>query len=456
MRSSPASGYDADERLALFPLDARIEGGPGRERLVVAGHDLADLAERYGTPLYLYDQATIDGAVDAYRGALATYPGETGITYAAKAFLCLAVAQWAQDRDLWLDCTGVGEMAIAAAAGVARGRVLVHGVNKSPADLHASLSGTGTLVVDSLAELEQLEAYAQAPAPPPSTWPEIWLRLRPGVAVDTHAHRQTGQEESKFGMGPEEFREAVRRFRTSSLSLTGLHFHQGSHFHDPAPLGPALDVALDLVASLRAETGWLPRSLCPGGGWAVAYHQEELPHPPIEEYVGYIVQHLVDGCQRRNLPLPHLQLEPGRSLVARAGVALYRVGAIKSSAGRRWLLLDGGLADNIRPALYGARYSALPVGQPRRPEAGPAWLGGPYCESGDILIQGLPLPEMQPGELVAVPVSGAYHLSMASNYNGACRPSVVWLRQDGDHLVRERERPEDLYRRDRLLPARSR
>jgi diaminopimelate decarboxylase len=128
------------------------------------------------------------------------------------------------------------------------------------------------------------------------------------------------------------------------------------------------------------------------------------------------------------------------------------VGATKSTTGRRWLLLDGGLADNIRPALYGARYSALPVWQPRRPGAGPAWLAGPYCESGDVLIQGLPLADVQPGELLAVPMSGAYHLSMSSNYNGACRPAVAWLRQDGAHLVREREQPRDLYRRDRPLP----
>jgi diaminopimelate decarboxylase len=459
MNHPPAGGYNPEQRLALFPLGTHIENGPGGEHLMVASHDLADLADRHGTPLYVYDQVTMDAAVDSYRGALATYPGPAGITYAAKAFLCLAMAQWAEDQDLWLDCTGVGELAIASAAGVGRNRILVHGVNKGPADLQASLSGAGTLVVDSLAEVERLLAVAAAPAATPEgPGPDVWLRLRPGFPVDTHAHRQTGQEDSKFGMGPQEIREAVHRFRaaspsyTASLPLTGLHFHQGSHFRDPAPTGAALDVALDLVASLRAETGWLPRFLCPGGGWAVAYHQEELPHPPIRDYVDFIVQHLIEGCRRRSLPLPHLQLEPGRSLVAQAGVALYRVGATKSTTGRRWLLLDGGLADNIRPALYGARYSALPVWQPRRPGAGPAWLAGPYCESGDVLIQGLPLADVQPGELLAVPMSGAYHLSMSSNYNGACRPAVAWLRQDGAHLVREREQPRDLYRRDRPLP----
>jgi diaminopimelate decarboxylase len=460
MSHPPAQAYDPARRLALFPLETHIERTPEGERLVVAGHDLADLAGRYGTPLYIYDQATMDAAVDAYRGSLASYPGQAGITYASKAFLSLAMAQWVQYQNLWLDCTGVGELAIASAAGLAREQILVHGVNKSPADLEASLSSAGTLVVDGLAELEHLLANAPASAQPPDfARPEVWLRLRPGLAVDTHAHRQTGQEDSKFGMAPDEIAEAVRRFHAAGLSravgfsLTGLHFHQGSHFSDPAPLAPALDVALDLAASLRAETGWLPRFLCPGGGWAVAYHEDALPHPRIEKYVGFVVRHLIDGCRRRNLPLPHLQMEPGRSLVARAGIALYRVGAIKHTAGRRWLLLDGGLADNIRPALYGTRYSALPAWRPSRPASGPAWLAGPYCESGDILIEGLPMPSVEPGELVAVPMSGAYHLSMSSNYNGACRPGVVWLRQDGAHLIREREQPSDLYRRDRLLPA---
>jgi diaminopimelate decarboxylase len=160
---------------------------------------------------------------------------------------------------------------------------------------------------------------------------------------------------------------------------------------------------------------------------------------------------LVAGCRRRGLALPRLQLEPGRSIVARAGVALYRVGTVKHTRHRRWLLLDGGLVDNPRPALYGARYSALPVAQPQRPAAGPAWLGGPYCESSDVLIEALPLPEVQPGELIAVPVSGAYQLSMASNYNGACRPAVLWLRAGQAQLMQRREELDDLISRDRPL-----
>ncbi|MCB0065252.1 MAG: hypothetical protein KDE19_24175, partial [Caldilineaceae bacterium] len=278
--------------------------------------------------------------------------------------------------------------------------------------------------------------------------PELWLRVRPGVAVDTHAYRQTGQEESKFGMSPTEAREAVARCQATGLNLTGLHFHQGSHFHDAEPIAPALETVLDLAALLRRELNWVPQVLCPGGGWGVAYHEEDLPQPNVEAYVAFVADYLQTLCRERDLPLPKLQLEPGRSLVARAGVALYQVGAVKQTAARRWLMIDGGLADNPRPALYGARYSALPVVDPLRPNAEPVWLAGPFCESGDILIHGLPLPPMVADELIAVPAAGAYQLAMGSNYNGARRPAVLWLHEGKAQVIQRRETVEELVARD--------
>jgi diaminopimelate decarboxylase len=433
------------DRLELFPITSQVVG----DQLTIAGCDLIALAAAYGTPLYLYDQATMDGAVAAYRQALAQYyPGESGITYAGKAFLCVAAAQWTQRQSLWLDCTGAGELHIAATADVERGRLLVHGVNKSERDLKAALAQAGVVVVDNLIELAQWLHLLRAASPPT---PELWLRVRPGVAVDTHAYRQTGQTDSKFGLSLPEALEAVRLCQQTAITLTGIHFHQGSHFHDPAPLGPAIDTVLDLVTQLYKQTGWTPRTLCPGGGWGVAYHETELPHPPVADYVALIAKRLVAGCRERGLPLPRLQLEPGRSLVARAGVALYRVGALKRTASRRWVLIDGGMADNPRPALYGARYSALPVAQPQRANTEPAWLAGPYCESGDVLIEALPLPELQPGELLAVPASGAYHLMMGSNYNGATKPAVLWLNAGSATLIQRRERLEELTARDLRL-----
>lgn len=441
------------KRLQLFPRSTTFQELDSI--LTIAGQRLDELAERFGTPLYIYDERTLADAVERYRHALDEhYPAGSGITYAGKAFLILAMAQWVKQKGLLLDCTGAGEIYIAAAASLDRQHILVHGVNKSPEDLDTALAQAGILVVDNLTELSHLiPAYLVSRATRiDQPLPELWLRLRPGVAVDTHEYRQTGQEDSKFGMNSRDVVSAIRLCQDNRLPLSGLHFHLGSHFHDPTPLGPALETLLDLLAAVKDQTRWQPKTLSPGGGWGVPYHEDDLPHPDIEKYVAFIAQKLVSGCETRRLSLPRLQLEPGRSIAAQAGVAVYRVGAVKITAHRRWLMLDGGMSDNPRPALYGARYTALPVSHPERPLTGAAWLAGPFCESGDILIHDLPMADVRPGEYVAVPVSGAYQLSMSSNYNGARRPAVVWLDERGAHLIQRRETLDDLLRRDAALP----
>ncbi|MBI5296139.1 MAG: diaminopimelate decarboxylase [Chloroflexi bacterium] len=425
------------DRLPLFPDTVSIVD----DRLTVGGFSLADLARDFGTPLYLYDRVTMDNAVAAYRQALAAhYPASSQLTYAGKAYLNLAVAQWARESGLWVDCTGAGEIAMTVAGGLPRERILVHGVNKSNADLQAAFERAGTLVVDHLEELEQIAPLTSDSAP------ELWLRLQPGLAVDTHhAHTQTGQYDSKFGMTREEWREAAVFCRDHHLPLTGIHFHQGSNFRDPEPLLPAIDLALDLAREVGFAGTW---HFCPGGGWGMAYHEDELPNPSIESYVRGIAEALTEGCRLRGLDLPQLHLEPGRSLIARAGVAVYRVGARKRRGDHTWLLVDGGLADNPRYALYGARYSALTVAGPGRERVERVHLAGPYCESGDILLKGLMLPKIEAGEWIAVPMSGAYQLSMASNYNGAQRPAVLWLEGGTARLIQRRETPADLLQRD--------
>ncbi len=380
------------ERLELFPDTIRIGvDAEGRAALTIADCDVAALAEQYGTPLYLFDEATLDARVAAYRSALrAHYPGAAEITLAGKALLMKATAQWAAKQGLWLDCTGAGELAIAAAAAFPSERLLVHGVNKSAEDLRAAVESAAVIVVDNLPELHRLLAMAAAGGAP---LPALWLRVRPGVAVDTHSYRQTGQVDSKFGMDPREVRAALALCQCAGVAVEGIHFHQGSHFHNVAPIAPALETVLDLIAALHNEMGWLPSAISPGGGWGVPYHEDDLPHPTIEEYVRFTAETLVSGSRARGLPLPRLHVEPGRSIVAQAGVAIYRVAATKQSGNKRWLLVDGGLADNPRPALYGARYSALPVLEPLRAPLGPASVAGPYCESGDVLIHDLPLPQ---------------------------------------------------------------
>ena len=321
MAINKSASFVISDRLALFPDSTRIRN----DSLTIAGHSLASIADQYGTPLYVYDRTTMDASVAAYKGALkAHYPAESDITYAGKAFLCKAIAQWTQYQHLWLDCTGEGEIAIAVAGKVQREKILVHGVNKSIVDLKSAIQHAGTIVVDNLTELHRLNDLLLSPK---SRFPNLWLRLQPGIAVVTHhAHTQTGQHDSKFGMTRDEIIEAAKFCKQNNLPLNGIHFHQGSNFRNPEPLIPAIDLALDLSKQIGFENPW---HFCPGGGWSVAYHEDELPQPDVENYVRGVAEAVSEGCKARGLSLPHLHLEPGRSLIARAGVAVYRVGAVK-------------------------------------------------------------------------------------------------------------------------------
>jgi diaminopimelate decarboxylase len=443
IQNSPSQFRIAD-RLALFPDSTRIHN----DSLFIAGHALASLADRYQTPLYLYDRATMDNSVAAYKGALRDYyPGPSEITYAGKAFLCKAIAQWTQEHKLWLDCTGEGEIAIAVAGDVPREHMLVHGVNKSIADIRAALQHSRTIVVDNLTELKNLESDSLlSEMRQRASALQIWLRLLPGVSVDTHhAHTQTGQHESKFGMTRAEILEAASFCKEHNLPLKGIHFHQGSNFRDASPLIKAIEIGLDLAKEIGINDDW---HFSPGGGWGVAYHEDELPQPDTDDYVRIIAEKVIEGCRARGLTLPHLHLEPGRSLIARAGVAIYRVGAIKRRGDKVWILTDGGMTDNPRYAMYGARYSCLSVTGVERESSELVSIAGPYCESGDVVIENLSMPRIEEGELLAIPVTGAYHLSMSSNYNGARKPAVLLLEEGQVKEIIRRETTDDLLRRD--------
>jgi len=436
-------------RLDLFPDTTKIDN----DSLTIAGHSLASLADLHGTPLYLYDRATMDNAATGYKSALASlYPGLASVTYAGKAFLNLAIAQWTQFHNLFVDCTGEGEIAIAMAGGVPHEHILVHGVNKSAADLKSAIRHAGTIVVDNLTELKHIVSIVvktSAVEDNAATLPNLWLRLLPGVTVETHhAHTQTGQHDSKFGMTREEILEAVIFCKNNNVPLKGIHFHQGSNFRDASPLKAAIELGLDLAKEIGFEGEW---HFSPGGGWGVAYHEDELPQPDTNEYVRVIAENVIEGCKARGLALPHLHLEPGRSLVARAGVAVYKVGAIKRRGDKVWILTDGGMTDNPRYAMYGARYSCLTVSDVDRERSEKVSIAGPYCESGDVVIEDLLMPKIEEGELIAIPASGAYHLSMSSNYNGSRKPAVLWLETENVRVIQRRETIEDLLVRDGII-----
>ncbi|MCB0202336.1 MAG: diaminopimelate decarboxylase [Anaerolineae bacterium] len=435
------------DTLALFPDSAHINHTGS---LVIGGCEVLRLAAEFGTPLYLYDAATMDHVVETYRSALSRhYPGEAQLAYAAKAWLCTATARWAADRTLGLDVVSGGELAMAQHGGVPPARIHFHGNNKSDAELAQALdAGVGCVVVDHPGELVRLDELALGRG----CRQRIWLRINPDVDTDTHRHTQTGHGASKFGLtlrdGTAEatIRDALNR---RGVMLTGLHCHIGSQLSDAEPLAAAAQRLLDLAARLRDATGWQPVELSTGGGWAVAYSSQQLPGlPPVETCVARVSEAVVQRCRQHRLALPRLVLEPGRSLVARAGVAVYTVGVVKQAGDVIYAFIDGGLADNPRHALYGARYTALLANRRGGVVRQRVHVAGPYCETGDVLIEDIELPPLTPGDLLAVPVSGAYQLSMASNYNAARRPAVVWIENGEARLIRRRETIDDLLARD--------
>jgi diaminopimelate decarboxylase len=438
-------------KLSLFPdaTNVNVDG-----HLTLRGHRAVDLAAQFGTPLYVYDVGTIHRQIEAYRQALAAYPGPARLTYASKAFLCLALARLMTEAGVGLDVASAGEIFIARRGGADPTQMNMHGNNKTQFDLSQALqAGVGCIVVDNAAELDRLAKLAGERQQPV----KIWLRITPDVAVETH-HRYTvtGTADSKFGFAIEQAKtvaEGLWGAKTagpSFLELTGLHVHLGSHFHDVEPVAGAIERLLDLAVWLREKYGWQLKELCPGGGWGVPYHPDDPPMP-IKPFVAGMVEAVTLSCRRRNLPLPELLLEPGRSLVGRAGVAIYTIGERKIIPGvRSYVSIDGGLADNPRPALYRAKYTALLANRAAAADVETVAIAGPFCESGDVLIEAVDLPVAMPGDILTIPVAGAYQLSMGSNYNAALRPAVVFIEGKEARLAQRRETFEDLVRRDVL------
>ncbi len=408
--------------------------------LTIAGLSLRPLAEQYGTPLYLYDAATVRVQAGRLREALtAHYPGSFEITYAAKAYFSLGMARRLAALDLGVDVVSMGEMTVAHKAGFAPERVHLHGNNKSVEELEAAAAwGVQAVVVDSLEELETLQSIAARAR----KQVRVWLRISPGVAVDSHSYLQTAHRASKFGL-PIEGGSAAQAIRTARASrwlrLTGLHTHLGSQFFEPEPYR----AAIASLTALAESNDFIPEELSPGGGWGVPYVAEQPSGDP-EPWIKTVAGSVQEEYTRRGWPLPRLVVEPGRWLVARSGVALYTVGTTKTSGdGTHFVAVDGGMADNPRPAMYGARYSAFLAERPDEQPVNKANLVGKYCESGDQLIPDLQLPEVQRGDLLVVPVAGAYQLSMASNYNLAPRPAVLWLEDGQVQVLQQREHPEE-------------
>lgn len=419
--------------LSLFPDSTSINSSG---HLSIAGHDLANLVAQFGTPLYVYDGTTVRGQVDRLRALLKRYyPAESTISYAAKAYYSRGFAAKMAALGIGADVVSLGEMNMARTAGVSASLVHLHGNNKSEAELQAALDWSiRAIVVDNLDELAFLEKLTARRGQPV----RIWLRITPDIPIETHAHIETSHTESKFGLhlSNGDAAEAIRRAKASPwLDLIGLHTHLGSQIKNPEPYRKAIELLLQAAAT----EDYVPQAFSPGGGWGVRYHADDPPDDAAP-WVQAAAEAVQDGCTERGWPFPCLVLEPGRWLAARAGVAIYTVGAQKITPdGTRIAAVDGGLADNPRVALYQARYSALVVQKAATAPNTKLMIAGKYCETGDVLIPEIMLPNVERGDLLAVPVSGAYQLSMASNYNLAARPAVLWLEQGSLEILQTGE-----------------
>lgn len=414
--------------LELFPETARVEDG----EVVIGGLRLSALASEYGTPLVVYDESTIMAAARAYRRAAP----DGLIVFGVKAFPNIAILRLLAAEGLGADVSTRGELEVALKAGVPGDRLVVHGNNKSADELAAAArSRVAYVVIDSLDEVDRAADASVR---------RILVRVTPGIAADTHPAIRTAHEGSKFGLPPEHAIEAVARALDAGLEAKGLHVHIGSQLLDARSGTTTIEWIGAFSARCRDELGWMPEVIDLGGGLGIQYVEGQRP-PTIESFVGTLVGRLREVWSERELSVPELVLEPGRSLVGRAGVTVYSVGVVKQvSDGTTYVAVDGGMSDNPRPQLYQAEYRGLLANRANERPGGSYVVCGKHCESGDVLIRGLPLPRPDRGDLLAVPATGAYTLAMASNYNFVPRPAAVLVAGGQARLIRKRETIDDL------------
>jgi len=433
----------------------RAEGGVreafGRTKeghLRLGGLSAVDLARAYGTPLYVLDGERLRANLEAYREAFRKFVPAGRPYYASKALCTVGICQLVHRYGFGLDVASGGEIYTALRAGVPAEDLCFHGNNKTPQELQMALQAkVGRIVVDNFYELELLETLTQKTR----QTTEIWLRVTPGIEPHTHRAIQTGGVDTKFGFGiPEGAADrAVRRaLEIRGVRLRGFHSHIGSQILDLEPFRLNAQVLVAFAARVREELGYTAEELNLGGGLGIRYTSQDHP-PSIEDFVRAVAESVQKACAEHGLPLPALYLEPGRSVVGPAGVTLYTVGAVKRIPGvRTYVAVDGGMYENPRPALYGARYEAVVADRPDEPPTQVVALAGRCCESGDVLIWEAHLPEVEPGDVVAVFATGAYTYSMASNYNRFPRPAMVLVEGERAQVVVRRETYEDLVRCD--------
>jgi diaminopimelate decarboxylase len=433
------------DRLPVYPLNTRVspEG-----HLVIGGCDAVELARKYGTPLYIYDEETLRSKCREFKTEFGKRYPDVGVIYASKAYSNAAILQIVNEEGLGLDVVSGGELGIARLAKFPMKKVYLHGNNKSPEELALALKyKVGRIVVDNFYELELLGKMAQEK----DVKPDILLRITPGVDPHTHSYTATGTIDSKFGFPMPLKEEAIARtLKIKSLNLVGLHFHIGSRITETAPYLESVKYILKFVAEMRKQYGFEMKELNTGGGYDVRYTMDAKP-PAFGEFAEIITSTIKKECTKWHLELPRLVVEPGREIVAQSGVALYETGVVKEIPSvRTFVAVDGGMGDNIRPALYNARLEAVVANRMKAKIAGKVTICGKFCESGDILIRDIELPAMKAGDILALNGAGAYAIPESMNYNAFFKPPVILVKDGKATMIRRRETLEDITRCDIL------
>jgi diaminopimelate decarboxylase len=416
--------------LALFPAGATVADGSLRLDGVAA----EELAERFGTPLVVYSEAELRERARRFRRAL---PGGL-VVYGTKAFPNVGLLRLLVEEGLGADVSTLGELAFAQRAGVPGELLVVHGNNKSDEELRAAAAAGALVVLDAPDEPRRAAAAGVR---------RTLVRVTPGVEAETHEAIRTGHHGSKFGLDAAAALGAVREALAAGLEVEGLHVHVGSQLADGRAHALAVSLLADFGQRCRDELDWTPAVVDVGGGFGIRHVVEE-PEPAVFELVATVAQEVSAAWAERGLPSPRLIVEPGRSLVGPAAFTLYRVGAVKEAGERRYVAIDGGMSDNPRPQLYGARYGALLANRADEQPGGVFTVAGKHCESGDVLIERIELPAPRRGDLLAVPATGAYTLAMGSNYNGVTRPAAVLVSGGEARLILRRETVDDLLARE--------
>ena len=419
--------------------------------LTIGGRDTVELAQTFGTPVYVMDEQQIRKSCESYRESINKYYGGQGlVAYASKAFCCKAICKMIDEEGLGLDVVSIGELYTAQSVNFPPEKIFFHGNNKTVQELLAALEyEVGHIVVDNLTELEILNQLAISQ----NKKANIMFRIKPGIDAHTHDFVRTGQIDSKFGLALEtgEAMQAVKAaVGMSHINLKGLHCHIGSQIFDIEPFQHAAQVMLGFMAEIKAQTSLELSELNLGGGFGIKYLPE---HDPVEydRYMMLVSQTVKTTCQEKGLKTPFIIIEPGRSIVGPAGITLYTVGSVKEIPGiRTYVSVEGGMGDNPRYILYQSEYEALIANKAGQPKTRTVTIAGKCCESGDLLGENMPIQEVAPGDILAVLATGAYNYSMSSNYNRIFKPAVVMIKDQQARTVVKRETLEDIVRNDLL------